>query len=66
MSQAEKARSNIHRMPDQDALIQVLLLDELLYILGHDTVVVLFRVKRMTMVPEILGHCQSALCSHVF
>ena len=32
-------------MPDQDAFVQVLLLDELFYILCHDTVVVFFRVK---------------------
>lgn len=48
--------TSIHRMPDEDAFVQVLLLDELFHILCHNLVVVLFRVKRVAMIPEILEH----------
>lgn len=41
-------------MPDQDALVEFLLLDELLHILRHSTVIVLRSMERMAMVTQIL------------
>lgn len=41
-------------MPDQNTLVQILLLDELLHVLGHVVVVMLMGMKRVAMVPEIL------------
>ena len=41
-------------MPNYDAFIQFLLLDELLHVLCHNTVVVLCGMKRMAMIPEVL------------
>lgn len=42
-------------MPDQNALIELLLLDELFHVLGHDGVVVFLRVERVAMIPEVLS-----------
>lgn len=41
-------------MAYQHALVQLLLLDELLYILGHNTISVHGGMERKTMVPQIL------------
>lgn len=48
---------DLHRVANQDAFVQLLLLDELLHISSHSTVVVLGRMERRAMVSEILqGH----------
>ena len=46
-------------MPDQNTLVQILLLDELLHVLGHVVVVMLRGMERVAMVTEILKHSTS-------
>lgn len=41
-------------MANQDALVQLLLLDEVLHILGHNTIGMFWGMKRLTMVAQIL------------
>lgn len=43
-----------HGMANQDALVQLLLLDEVLHILGHNTIGMFWGMKRLTMVAQIL------------
>lgn len=41
-------------MPNEDTLIQLLLLDELLDVLSHRTIIVLGGMERLSMVSQVL------------
>jgi hypothetical protein len=42
---------HVHGVSNQDTLVQLLLLDKLLYVFGHDTVVVLRSMEGLAMIP---------------
>jgi hypothetical protein len=42
---------HVHGVSNQDTLVQLLLLDKLLYVLGHDAVVVLRGMEGLAMIP---------------
>lgn len=48
-----------HGMANQDAFVQVLLLNELLHVLRHNTVVVFTGMEGLTMVAQILSRNMS-------
>lgn len=41
-------------MPDQNTFVEFLLLDELLYVLRHGTIIVLGGMERVAMITQIL------------
>lgn len=53
-------------MANQDAFVQFLLLDELLHVLGHNTIVVLWNMERLAMIAQILRICISFMNYDLF